>query len=295
MKFKFQHLEKIIGSFVILSLLTILFAVIAVGRGQQWFVKNYPYFAVFNGDAGLKPGSAVQMMGIDIGEVTSVALNEHNQIEVHFKVQEKYIEKIRSDSVARSASPSLLGGKVLDITVGSTLLSAVEPDSEIPSEEGGGLSELIQSGRLESILAKVDAIVHHVRQLSETLVSASENLDLTLQNLAALTDRIREGEGSVGKLLSDKDELYRELYTALQNTRESLENLKATTDEIRQVSPEAKRLVERSEESLVEAQRVIKALQQTWPLSGKIPQSPEKINIQLDTREDLYPKRVTSP
>ena len=295
MKFKFQHLEKIIGAFVIVSLLAVFFSVIAIGRGQHWFEKSYPYTTIFEGDAGLKPGSAVQMVGIDIGEVTSVSLNQDNLIEVQFKVQEKYAEKIRSDSVARAASPSLLGGKVLEITVGSPLLSEVEPDSILPSEEGGGIAELLQSGRLESILAKVDAIVYHVQQLSEKLVSASDNLDITLQNLTILTSRIREGEGSVGRLLSDKDELYQELYSALQNTRESLENLRVTTEEIRGVSPEAKRLVERSEESLIEAQRVIKALQQTWPLSGKIPRSPGNINLKIDTRENFYPKQVTEP
>ena len=145
MKFKFQHLEKIIGAFVIVSLLAVFFSVIAIGRGQHWFEKSYPYTTIFEGDAGLKPGSAVQMVGIDIGEVTSVSLNQDNLIEVQFKVQEKYAEKIRSDSVARAASPSLLGGKVLEITVGSPLLSEVEPDSILPSEEGGGIAELLQS------------------------------------------------------------------------------------------------------------------------------------------------------
>ena len=295
MKFKFRHLEKIVGAFIILSILTLLVAVIAIGRAQNWFEKNFSYRAIFTQAAGINPGSAVQMMGINIGEVTAVNLNGENQIEVSFKVREKYLEKIRSDSVARVASTSLLGGKVLELTVGSPLLTKVAPLSVLPAEEGGGLAELLKSGRLESILAKVDGIIFHVQELSEKLVASSDQLKITLTNLAVITDRLREGKGSAGRLLSEKEDIYQELLRSIQNTRESLENLKATSAEIRRASPEARRLLEQGETSLIEAQKVIRAVQKTWPLNRNIPSTKNPTRIQLDAREENYPATVTGP
>ena len=295
MKFKFRHLEKIVGLFIILSLLTVLVAVIAIGRAQNWFEKSFFYRTVFTQAAGINPGSAVQMMGINIGEVIAVNLNAEDQIEVKFKVREKFLDKIRSDSVARAASASLLGGKVLEITVGSPLLSRVEPLSVLPAEEGGGLAELLKSGRLESILSKVDGIIFHVQELSEKLVASSDQLKATLTNLAVITDRLREGKGSAGRLLSEKEDIYQELLRSIQNTRESLENLKATSAEIRRASPEACRLLEQGETSLIEAQKVIRAVQKTWPLNRKIPVNQNQTRIQLDAREEIYPQTVTGP
>lgn len=293
MKFKFRHLEKIVGAFIIISLLTVLVAVIAIGRAQNWFEKNFSYRTIFTQAAGINPGSAVQMMGINIGEVTAVNLNAENQIEVSFKVREKYLEKIRSDSVARVASASLLGGKILEITVGSPLLTPVAPLSVLPSEEGGGIAELLKSGRLESILAKVDGIIFHVQELSTRLVDSSDQLKITLTNLAVITNRLREGKGSAGRLLSEKEEIYEELLRSIQNTRESLENLKATSAEIRRASPEARRLLEQGETSLIEAQRVIQAVQKHWLLRGNIPSNKTPARIQLDAREEMYPPGVT--
>ena len=295
MKFKFRHLEKIVGLFIILSLLTVLVAVIAIGRAQNWFEKNFFYRSVFTQAAGINPGSAVQMMGINIGEVIAVNLNAEDQIEVKFKVREKFLDKIRSDSVARAASASLLGGKVLEITVGSPLLSRVEPLSVLPAEEGGGLAELLKSGRLESILSKVDGIIFHVQELSEKLAASSDQLKATLTNLAVITDRLREGKGSAGRLLSENEDIYLELLRSIQITRESLENLKATSAEIRRASPEARRLLEQGETSLIEAQKVIRAVQKTWPLNRKIPVNQNQTRIQLDAREEIYPQTVTGP
>jgi len=295
MKFKFRHLEKIVGAFILISILTVLVAVIAIGRAQNWFEKSFSYRTVFTQAAGINPGSAVQMMGINIGEVTAVNLNAENQIEVSFKIREKYLDKIRSDSVARAASASLLGGKVLEITVGSPLLSRVEPLSVLPSEEGGGIAELLKSGRMESILAKVDGIIFHVQELSGKLVDSSDQLKTTLTNLAVITDRLREGKGSAGRLLSEKEDIYQELMSSIQNTRESMENLKATSAEIRRASPEARRLLEQGETSLIEAQRTIRAVQKLWFLNNKIPANKNQTRIQLDAREEIYPPAVTGP
>jgi ABC-type transporter Mla subunit MlaD len=171
----------------------------------------------------------------------------------------------------------------------------VEPLSVLPAEEGGGLAELLKSGRLESILSKVDGIIFHVQELSEKLVASSDQLKATLTNLAVITDRLREGKGSAGRLLSEKEDIYQELLRSIQNTRESLENLKATSAEIRRASPEARRLLEQGETSLIEAQKVIRAVQKTWPLNRKIPVNQNQTRIQLDAREEIYPQTVTGP
>ncbi len=48
-------------------------------------------------------------------------------------------------------------------------------------------------------------------------------------NLRSITTRLETGEGTLGKLLSSDDQIYRDLAGLIENAREALDDLRETT------------------------------------------------------------------
>ncbi|MFV1986652.1 MAG: MlaD family protein [Gemmatimonadota bacterium] len=87
------------------------------------------------------------------------------------------------------------------------------------------LAELAASPELERSLANLDT-------LSSRLAAASANFDTTTASLATITTRLADGEGTLGKMLTD-DELYEGLTETLANLQAASEEIALLTKDIR--------------------------------------------------------------
>jgi phospholipid/cholesterol/gamma-HCH transport system substrate-binding protein len=78
---------------------------------------TYALTARFSGTASLQAGNAVTMLGIRIGEVTAVRIDqERGQAVVEFRVREDI--KIYSDAIASIKTQGLIGEKYMEIDAG---------------------------------------------------------------------------------------------------------------------------------------------------------------------------------
>jgi len=87
------------------------------------------------------------------------------------------------------------------------------------------LAELAGSPELDRSLANLDT-------LSTRLAAASANFDTTTASLATITTRLADGEGTLGKMLTD-DELYDGLTETLANLQAASEEIALLTKDIR--------------------------------------------------------------
>lgn len=88
------------------------------------------------------------------------------------------------------------------------------------------LSELASSPELERSLANLDT-------LSGRLAVASASFDSTSRSLSTITTRLAEGEGSLGKMMTD-DALYDGLTETLANLQAASEEIALLTQDIRE-------------------------------------------------------------
>ena len=103
------------------GILTIIGIVIAAatiilltgGRGFPW--QRYSLKVRFASVPGLKSGSPVRLAGVEVGSVSSVELSGE-QVDIVLKVNRSRRDLIRSASVARLGSVSMLGEAAVDIT-----------------------------------------------------------------------------------------------------------------------------------------------------------------------------------
>lgn len=175
-----------------------------LGKGKD---ESVVYTAHFDSVAGLELGSKVKTNGMEVGEVTWISQLANGRIQVDIKSTKTI--PIRADDyrvLIKDVSP--LGGKYVDIETGST-------GANLPL--GTTLSGSARLGLLEEGGKFVDDIREDVKK---TLAE----IEATFANLREITDQIKTGEGTIGRLYKDA-KLYDELLGTVKDLREFSQKL----------------------------------------------------------------------
>jgi phospholipid/cholesterol/gamma-HCH transport system substrate-binding protein len=221
-----------IGRWRLLANAVFAAAILALGgfalyqvAGRQWRVQ--PTFRVrvqFETISGLETGHRVRLQGIDAGIVEGVVppLEPGKPVELILRIDERLRNLVRTDAVARIVSEGLVGAKVVELTPGKPDAPSIAELGTIASERPIETSDLLN--KAASSLARLDA--------------ATLAAEKGLGELTALTGSIRNGEGSLGKLVQDES-LYQNLVDVSH----------------------------RGERSLTALEEDLTALKETWPFS----------------------------
>ena len=114
---KKYSMETTVGIFVAICLLCVAYLTLKLGKVSILGDKSYPLFAKFTSVSGLKVGSPVEMVGMQIGRVAGFTMDQKDQV----AVVELRIEtgvKIYDDAMASIKSNGLLGDKYVKIDAG---------------------------------------------------------------------------------------------------------------------------------------------------------------------------------
>ena len=124
-----------VGIFVILGIAALGY--LSISLGQISFLSGAGYYVTvdFPSVGGLKAGSSVEIAGVEIGRVQSIALADY-QARVTLRVQSGI--KLQEDSIASIKTKGLIGEKYIRISPGGS-------DKIIPP-----------NGRLREVEAPVD-------------------------------------------------------------------------------------------------------------------------------------------
>lgn len=205
MTLKFSVMEKIVGAFILLTILTFLFTVVLVGRGQNWFRKHVIYYATYQEGYNLSPGAKVRLLRMNIGQVTHVDLTEDNTVRVTMRVLAAYSSRIRADSRAVIESPTIIGSEYINIIPGSNTAKLIEPGGEIPSTEQKKISDYLSDFDIEHKLLLFDEILDNLSSLTDQLSDPEGPLFGTMKNVKRVTSHVTQGHGTLGRIIQDED------------------------------------------------------------------------------------------
>jgi phospholipid/cholesterol/gamma-HCH transport system substrate-binding protein len=172
MKFKIRFADQIVGIFVLLAIIAIAAILIFVGINQRWFARNYDFTSRFDSAGGLSVGMPIMLKGFEIGKVSRIALNEENQVDIEFSVQDTYYDKVLPNSVLELTSSPIGLGVSLKFHPGLSAGPRVEEGSFIPSLDLPEGRRLVEEGLVAipkgedvigSVIAKVNPILEEVR------------------------------------------------------------------------------------------------------------------------------------
>ncbi len=216
----------------------------AVGGESRLFSNKTPYVLTFQSVEGLVVGSPVKMAGVVVGTVSDIQLSSdptHPGIRVAVGVDRAFAPRVREDSRGALRILQLLSGeKFVEITPGAAASPQLPAGGEIPVEQpqeileqaavtADNLAEITISlrnilGALEHGEGLIGKMIHDPSFGEAGLAALSHTVD----NLEFLSTRLRQGDGFVGRLLTDDAFARRidDIGAALGNVAEVLQTLR---------------------------------------------------------------------
>jgi phospholipid/cholesterol/gamma-HCH transport system substrate-binding protein len=116
---KKYKIETIVGIFVIFGLLFVGYMTVKLGKVDFLGDNSYSLVAKFTTVTGLRIGSPVNILGIDVGRVDKITMDQVNQKAV-VEIRIKKDIKIYDDAIAAIKTEGMIGDKYLDIDPGGS-------------------------------------------------------------------------------------------------------------------------------------------------------------------------------
>lgn len=182
--------ELKVGVFILIGV-AILF-IIVFSIGDITLIKSgYHIKAIFNFANGIGTSAPVRLAGVDVGQVEDIKIfydekDKRTKVEIYAWIRERV--KIEEDARVTINTLGLLGEKYLEI---------------FPGTLG------------QKVLKDRDSIVGHDPVAMEEI---TENLKKLSDSVTVIVERLRKGEGTIGKLLTE-DKIYQDLEAFVEDIK----------------------------------------------------------------------------
>ncbi|MDI1318871.1 MAG: MlaD family protein [bacterium] len=201
-----------VGLFFVLGLALAWITFESLNGGHLFKSQGYTLVAGFANLKGLKTGDEVRMAGVKVGAVQLTRLAPH-RVEALLIIDPG--TKIPADAVASVEQSSLLGSNYLGVTFGTPGNTLLKDGDEISTKATVDMSEVIsQLGTLGSKLEQVIGDIgksmgtggengNLFQRLDKLVTENGPKITQTVSNLQDITAKIKNGEGTMGKLVND--------------------------------------------------------------------------------------------
>jgi phospholipid/cholesterol/gamma-HCH transport system substrate-binding protein len=198
------------GIVITAALLILLIMVLFTGVLNGLFEPKSVVYANFKNAEGLRPGAVVWLYGLEKGHIRTINITK-NGVYIKITINRGAFRLLRTDASARINTMGVLGDKYVELNTGNSADFISENDT-IKGINSSGFDEVLSSS-------------------ATTLTQ----LDTLTKNLLLLIQAISNGDGSIGKLVTDSM-----LYI---NFNAAVTSIKQTTDHIRLARGSLNRLI----------------------------------------------------
>ncbi|HEY4300873.1 MAG TPA: MlaD family protein [Candidatus Didemnitutus sp.] len=232
-----------VGLFFLLGLALAWITLESLNGGRIFRPKGYTLLAGFADVKGLKVGDEVRMAGVKIGSVSNTRLAAH-RVEAVLTIDADV--PIPTDAVASVEQASLLGSNYLAVTFGTPGGPLLKDQDEIKTKPTIDLGEVI--AQIGAVGNKIEGMLDSVgksfgtgengnlfTRLDKLMSENGPKLTETISNLQDITAKIRNGDGTIGRLVNDP-KLHDDLVTTVGE-------IKLAADDARSFMNDAKGIV----------------------------------------------------
>jgi phospholipid/cholesterol/gamma-HCH transport system substrate-binding protein len=241
-----------VGAFVVAGVLLFGVGLFLIGNRRMLFDDTFEAYAEFSNLAGLQSGAKVRVAGLDAGEVETIHVpgSPSGRFRVKMRIRKDLHQLIRVDSVASIQNDGLVGNKFVQVEAGTDQAQVVADKGTIQSREPFDLAEMLQrmsqtvdlvttsveevKGRVEELLVSATGVakesqlvVEDFRKEARVIMADARKIS---QDVTAVVAGVRQGRGTVGKLLND-DALYTTAKSIITQAEKAVANLKDATQQ----------------------------------------------------------------
>lgn len=229
-----------VAIFFLVGIALIYVVYTTLGRRDLTRESGYRVIALFNDMSTLSTDADVRMAGVKIGRVVETDLYK-GQGKAVIVINERYAD-IPADSVASIALGNLLGQNYVDIKYGNPDAGFLKDGDQLATKPTASVAAVLEqlndlgsklnnmadsfggAGGAGGPFAKIDELIESNRQKIETM----------LDNLNAITGDLREGKGTLGKLLQT-EEAHDAMLAAAREIQRAAEDAQKTFANAQQV------------------------------------------------------------
>lgn len=205
-----QKFKVRLGLFILGGLALFVLTIFIIGKQKNLFDPVFKLTATFHNVGGLQVGNNIRFSGITVGTVELISIVNDSTVRVEMLIEKSVQKFIKSDCKVSIGSEGLIGDKLLVITQGGTEAQVAREGQKLSS------SEPIET---EAIMASL--------QVTAT------NAEIISQQLAEITKKINNGNGTLGRLIQDST-IAENINLTIKNLRKSSkgldENMNAAKD-----------------------------------------------------------------
>jgi phospholipid/cholesterol/gamma-HCH transport system substrate-binding protein len=219
---------------VVLSIL--FFAVVKLGQAARLFSRRYTLYAFVPNASGLREGGQVTVAGQLAGSITRIEFlpvdtDTTRNLRITVQLDVTLQQQVRLDSRVMLRNQGLLGDRFFDITPGTPRFRALHDGDTLQLGATMDYDAMLQ--RAGAVLTDVAGLTHDLRALTQSVAKGNgtigklltdrqlyDRLNSTLASTSNLLARLQNPNGSVGKFLDDP-----QLYTQLTDMVTQVDSL----------------------------------------------------------------------
>jgi len=184
-----------LGIFVSVGVALFIIGIYFIGKRQQMFNSTFRVSGIFKDISGLEVGNNVRFSGINVGIIENIEQITDSTVKVDMQIDEHTRKFMKKNAKAIIGSDGLMGNKIV--------LIFSETAGKKPLEDND-IIETVKAISMDDILQKIKV--------------SSDNAANITGDLAAITQNIRKGKGTIGRLLMDS--------VLAQNVNQAIVNVK---------------------------------------------------------------------
>ncbi len=251
----------VVGAFVLGGLVLFAAGLFMIGERRLLFAQQFEVATALRRVSGLSVGTPVRVGGMPAGEVLEIVVPRlpSEPFLVRMRLREDLRHLVRTDSLCTVQTDGLVGSAFIQVGLGSDTAPVVQDGYTLEGREMIELADLVQEGRetfrtlttqvlgLEDDVRGAIAAVTDAGRSIEQVVAATgtelesmvktgrvavEDTQAILADARLMVARVKTGEGTVGKLLTD-DALYHRMTSVAAETEKTMANVQAVTERAR--------------------------------------------------------------
>ncbi len=245
------------GILVVTAAALFIFALFAIANRAFLFADTFVVESRFNSVAGLTGGAAVQYQGVNVGRVDAVSLPTEpgEKIEVTMAISENARPVITKNTQAQIKSEGIVGDQIVVLVTPSV-------DVGEPIEDG-------------DIIRGVDPF--DLFEITDRALESVQNFEKAATTFDEIMQDVRNGEGTLGKIIYDST-LY---YTFVQTANETQAVMNSMADN-------AASLVALADEATQGVKTLLENLEHGEGTVAKLINDPELYEQFLSTADTMY-------